>query len=318
MSEALDRQNLTGGGEPVSHEDLQRMLEESRGQIANLTRERDTERSTRVLTEQERDAERANRVITEQQRDEQAGRVVTEAEARYAAQREAVKSGIAANEGVLSAAEDSYARHAESGDWKAAATAQRQIAEAAAKLTNLRGQQEYLEANKARLVPQAPAPRREQPQQAATTDRLSQLVDGKLEPGEREWLNQRPKFLDDAGYRAQVFSASGVAVAKGYARGSQPYFREIERIIGEEQPRQETQQQQRQERGPSADLPPQRRASPGQNPTGGREWNLTADEAEIADGIYGDPNQSNHIADKGERYKHYWDMKEYQKAKGRM
>ena len=65
-------------------------------------------------------------------------------------------------------------------------------------------------------------------------------------------------------------------------------------------------------------LAPQRRASPGQSPSGGRDINLTADQAEVADGLYGQPNSADYIADQGERYRHYWENMEKRRAQGRL
>jgi len=304
----------------VTVEDLQRMLDDMKSERETLLRERDTERTARIQTQQERDAERTARLITEKERDTNADRVVSEAEQRYNAQKDAVKNGIAAQKERVAMAEDAYARHAEAGDWKAAATAQRQMAEAAAKLTNLETQHEYLETNKERLVPpaQKPEPREIRVPPQAPTDRLSELVKDAM-PSERAWIEKHPKFFDDANYRDQVYAASNLA-SKRYVRGTDDYIREIGRIMGdtEDAPRREAPLP-RQERAPSADIAPQRRSAPGNAPQGGgQEFRLTADEAEVADGLYGNPNADGYIADPGERYRHYHTMKELQRSRGRL
>ena len=321
MSETVEQPGQTG--EQVSEDDLRRMLADTRSRLDAITRERDTERSTRVTTEQERDAERSARLVTEQERDGNAARIVTEAEQRWAAQKDAVTAGIAAQKDRLQAAEESYARYAEAGEWKQAGASQRQIAEAAAKLTNLEAQHEYLETNKEKLVPPAPKPERREVQ--TQTDRYAQFINGRIEPAEREWLDRRPNFVADPGYRTQVFGASQIATGKGHQRGTEAYFREMEKILGEGAQQQTQAEPSRREdaspqteRAPSADLAPQRRASPGQSPSGGREIKLTADQAEVADGLYGQPNSADYIADQGERYRHYWENMEKRRAQGRM
>lgn len=319
MSETIEH---GATGEPVSEDDLRRMLAESRGQIEVLTRERDTERSTRVMTEAERDAERAARVITESERDGSVARAASESEQRYNAEKEAVKNGIAAQKAVVETAEEAYARHLESGDFKAAAAAQRQMTEAVARMDRLSEKFDYLETNKEKLLAPPPAPRRDPPV-VQPTDRLSQLINGRIEPSEREWLTRRPKFLDDPGYRNQVFGASQMATGRGYARGSEPYFREMEKILGENETRTETpaprhEEPRHQERAPSADITPQRRASPGQDPVGSKQIRLTADQREVADGLYGQPNMDGYIADEVERYTHYYNNLQRRIAAGRM
>lgn len=318
MSEVIEQS--APAGQPVTVEDLQRMLDEQRGRTAEVERERDTERSTRIQTEAERDAERAARLVTETERDGHAARIGTEAEQRWAAERDAAKNGIDAQKSTLTSAKQAYARHAEEGNWSAAADAQEVMVQAGARLAQLEAKAEFLDTNKERLV--APPPKtesREVRPAAPPTDRIGQLVRDVL-PAERTWIEKRPKFLDDAGYRAQVFDASNFA-SKRFTRGTDGYFREIERVLGESEtqsPRPSASANGH-DRAPSADLAPQRRASPGQQPQGGgQEWRLSADEAEIADGLYGQQNQPDYIADQPTRYRHYWEMKEKLRQSGRL
>lgn len=319
MSEVLEQQVNQEG--QVTTDDLRKMLDDVRREKEEVTRERDTERTNRYQTQQELEQERAARLVTEQERDGAAARVVSAEEQRYNAQKAAVSQGIEAQKERVSAAEEALARHSEIGEWKLAAQAQRQMAEAAAKLANLEVQHDYLETNKERLVPPAPKPEQRQTvQQPQFVDRLSQLVGGQLIGGERGWLEKRPKFVEDAGYRNQVFGASQLAAGKGYARGSEPYFKEMERILGEEaqEPTQQRMQREVQERAPSADIAPQRRSSPGQVPQGSREIRLTADQAEVANGLYGNPNSGDYIPDEAERYRKYHENLERRRAAGRM
>lgn len=317
MSEVLDQSHEPADTQ-VTVDDLQRMLDDVKKEKETVERERDTERSSRFQTQQELEAERAARLVTEQERDGATARVVNEAEQRYNVQKDAVKTGIESQKERVSTAEEAYARHAEVGEWKLAAAAQRQMAEAAARLTNLEAQHDYLETNKERFVP-PPAPKtetRQTPRQPAYSDRISQIVGGELVGGERAWLERRPKFIEDSSYRSQVFGASQLAAGKGYARGSEPYFKEMERILGEGEAPQ--QQEQRQTRQPSADIAPQRRASPGGDVQGTREIRLSADQAEVADGLYGQPNSLDYIPDQGERYRKYFENLERRRSSGRM
>ena len=78
------------------------------------------------------------------------------------------------------------------------------------------------------------------------------------------------------------------------------------------------QQRQTPTRQPSADIAPQRRATPGADIQGTREIRLTADQAEVADGLYGQPNSPDYIPDQGERYRKYHENLERRRAAGRM
>ena len=303
-------------------EDVQRTLRELQGRSAELERELAEERARRTSLESNLDGERVARTTAEIQRDEHASRVVSEAEARWNAEKAASEAAIAARQAALNAAEEDYATHAEVGDWKAVAKAQRAIAEATTELQAQRQKLNYLETNKERMIPQAPTARRETPAPAAQptqTHRYSRFITGPLVGGEEAFLDARPQFQTDESYRSQLFDASNFA-AKRFPRGSDGYLREIERILGEErQTGGDTGRVQEQPSRPanrsasaqSADLPASRRAAPGQQPAAGaNEIRLTAEEAEMAEGMYGNPNDPQwYIADRAERMRRYAENK---------
>jgi hypothetical protein len=69
---------------------------------------------------------------------------------------------------------------------------------------------------------------------------------------------------------------------------------------------------------PSSDLAPSRRASPGASPAaGGQEMRLTADEAEVANSLYGNPNSDDYIPEPAKRYERYWTNKQKLRDAGR-
>jgi hypothetical protein len=283
----------------VTREDLEKMLEEARRERDTIARERDEERTTRHRTERERD--------------ELAGHATSEAERAFNAQRQAVESQIATAESEAERAEQEYVRAAEAGDHVATAKAQRAIAAAEAKADRLRGQKDYLEQNKERFT-KPPEVRREAP---AATDKYAAIVRG-LHTSEREWLDQRPQFLNDEKYRQKVFGASQLAGVE-HGRGTPEYFRRMEELLGES--RQETRTDpppRERERGQSTDVPPQRRSNPGATPSGGREIRLTADQVEVADGLYGNPSSPDYVADPAERYRKYAGNLERMRASGRL
>ncbi len=314
MSETLENQ----GGvsvEVATEDDVKRTLRELQGRNAELEREVNAERARRQSLETNLDGERVARTTAELQRDEHASRVVSEAEGRWNAEKNATEAAIAARLQAVQAAQDDFATHSEMGEWNKAAEAQAAIAEATAELYNERQKLKYLETNKDRIVPQAPR-RTETParvEQPTTTHRYARFINGPLVGGEEAFLDARPRFQTDETYRKHLFAASEMANTK-FARGSEPYLREIERILGEEltdagdggqqrdtpPPRQQTRTQ-------SADLPASRRSEPGRAPAGSQvEIRLTPEQVEMADGMYGNPNDPNwYIADPKERYTRY-------------
>jgi hypothetical protein len=333
LSETIERDNAPEFViDNASEDDVRRTLEELKRTTSDLEQKRTklerelaSERTRRLSLESDLGGERAARVTAESERDTHASRAVSEAEQRWIAEKNATTASIAAKEGALEVAEDDYARHAELNDWKEAAKAQRRMATEAAELQALKQRQDWLDSNKEKIVPKQPQPvaRIEQPRQAesAPSHRYAALVGGPLVGGEEAWLDARPDFRTDATYRADVIAASQIA-GKRHERGSDPYFREIERILGEE-PQQTQRRQpepparQQPQRGPSADLPPSRRAGPGEESSGGGQpIRLTAEEADIANSLFGDPNRKmSFIPDEGKRYQHYYDMKK--RAAGR-
>jgi hypothetical protein len=315
MSEALEHQDT--GGEVATVEDVQRTLAELKREKEDLSKELERERRQRVSLESNLDVERTGRATAEAERDTHAARVVSEAELRWNAEREAAQAAITAKQKDIEQAEEAYSRHADLGDWKEAAKAQRIMAEAAAEATAERQRLKWLESNKEKLVPKAPVV---QPRERQEPGHRYQKYVGALVGGEEEWLDQRPKFQSDPTYREEVIAASNLA-GKRYTRGSEKYLREIERLLDED-PQTDDRRNDRQsrnqrdhdndepaprQRSQSADLPPSRRAGPGERPSGSDVVaKLTEDEMEMADGMYGNPNNSNwYEPDRGKRYKRY-------------
>ena len=301
-------------GDQVSEDDLRRMLDDYKGQVEALKKERDGEANRRAMTEQERDAERAARLTTETERDGANTRVASEAMQRFETETTLVKNGIEAQKSIAESAEEEMARQAEAGDWKAHAAAQRKLSAAEARLVQLDSKREYLEVNKDKLIAPPPAPARRE----VSVDPIARLVNGQLEPTEHEWLRSRPEFLNSQSYRNKVFGASQIAASE-HKRGTDGYFREMERILGESSEAKETPRPEARERAPSADIAPQRRASPGANTQGNREVKLTAEQAEVADSLYGNPQiEGSYLPDPKDRYIRYWKNLETRRAQGRM
>jgi hypothetical protein len=324
-------QELPGssGGDVANEDDVRRTLQELQRKHTDVERELASERAKRLSLESNLTSEQIARTTAEADRDTHAARVTTEAEARWNAEKSQATTAITSTTQALDAAEEDYARHAELGEWKDAAKAQRAIAEHASELNALKQKQQWLDNNKEKLVPK-PAqrvveqPRRQQEQVRPPSHRYAQHISGDLVGGEEAWLDARPQFQSDQNYREDVFAASNVAARK-HARGTDAYFGEIERILGEEGRQRTTQDdppgQQQPRSGArqnqSADLAPSRRSGPGQQPAGSQqEWRLTPDEKEMADGMYGNPNSIAgwYEPDPAKRYKRYYDNAQLMKA----
>lgn len=321
MSETIDQDaNGSGGGDVANEDDVRRTLQELQRKQTDTERELASERARRVTLESTLTSEQIARTTAEADRDTHAARVVNEAELRWNAEKGQATTAIASTEQAISAAEEDYARHAELGDWKEAAKAQRAMAEQASELHTLKQKQQWLDNNKEKLVPKLAARSTEQPQRVAeapprSSHKYANHV-GDLVGGEEAWLDARPQFQNDATYRQDVMNASGIAARK-HTRGTEPYFREIERILGEEGEQPDPRQQRQARQGQSADLAPSRRSGPGQQPAGSQqEWHLTEDEKEMADGMYGNPNSITgwYEPSAPKRYKRYYDNMQMMKA----
>lgn len=292
MSETIIE--IPTSGEPINTADLERMLEESRKRESTLERERDQERDSRRRVEQERD----NATTA----------VQSAAQQRYTAEVSATEMALAAAKSASEHAKAALRTALEAGDFAAVADAQEAIADAATERSQAVARKNWLDSNKEQLTQAAPPPRTET---SKPTGKYAQYV-GDLRDSEAQWLDARPEFVDNPKYRSKVFGASQLAGAD-YERGTPDYFRRMEEILGEsDAPREPVRPAARQQ---SADLPAGGHRAPGAPQSGGREVRLSADEAEIADALYGNPSGDNYIADQAARYKHYHANKERMKSR---
>ena len=284
-------------GEPVddgqvSYEDLQKMLDEARGRASNLEKERDEERRFRQTVERDRDV--------------QVQRVVSEAEQRYNAEMSAVSTALTSATDALAAAKAAYNAAARDGDHDKFGDLQDAISKARYRIEQAEGRKAWLETNKTQFT-----------QQPSRQDEYGGL---QLTPEEKAWASSRPQFRTDPVYRNKVVGASQIAAADGHERGSEGYFRRIEEIIGEgkrqESPRQEPDAAPAHR--PSADVAPNRRAQPGAAPSGRVRVELSADEREVADAMYGNPTGNSYIEDPAARYEKYFKQKQAMRASGRL
>jgi hypothetical protein len=144
----------------------------------------------------------------------------TEAETqRYAA----ISRALDAQAGVLEKAEGIYAAAMESGDYKAAAKAQTEIAKAV-------NAQQQLEGGKSQMDAMRADPRYQQPQRQAEPT-FEQRISTMSTPTQA-WLRSHPDAITDPTRQNRVMSAHHAAMADGIAPDSKEYFDFIEQNSG--------------------------------------------------------------------------------------
>jgi hypothetical protein len=162
--------------------------------------------------------------------DEKAARLAAEQRANEAAQGEAkaraevqtsqldqIKGAIEQITQHNDALESSYADAMAAQDWKAAAKAQRQMADNAAKLAQLESGKVALE-KAPKPVPRAPA------------DPVEQFC-AQLSAPSAAWVRSHPEFVRDQHKNQQMLAAHQLAVARGYKADTPEYFGSIEKTL---------------------------------------------------------------------------------------
>jgi len=147
----------------------------------------------------------------------------------------AITTGMAAAEAEASAAETEYKTAMESGDFTAAAKAQRKMAAAEAKTLRLTEAKDDLETQ--RKAPKTTEGRVERPQpaQAAPSDPVEAYAQ-QLTPKSREWVLAHRDYVTDTRKNAKMVAAHHDAVSEGLQPDTQEYFDHIETFVGLRQP----------------------------------------------------------------------------------
>jgi hypothetical protein len=168
--------------------------------------------------------------LKKQLEDERAGRLAAEQRATDASRGEAaargevqtsqldlVKGAIERLTESNDTLEGAYADALAAQDWKAAAKAQRQMADNAAKLTQLEAGKKALE-SAPKPVPRAPV------------DPVEQFV-GQLSPASATWVRAHPEFVRDSHKNRQMIAAHELALARGLKADSPEYFASVEKTL---------------------------------------------------------------------------------------
>lgn len=113
--------------------------------------------------------------------------------------------------------EGQYADAMAAQDWKAAAKAQRQMADNSAKLTQLEAGKKALE-SAPKPVPRAPA------------DPVEQFT-AQLSPASATWVRAHPEFVRDPHKNRQMIAAHELALARGHKADTAEYFASVEKTL---------------------------------------------------------------------------------------
>ena len=113
--------------------------------------------------------------------------------------------------------EGQYADAMAAQDWKAAAKAQRQMADNASKLTQLEAGKKALES-----APK-PTPR-------APSDPVEQFASS-LSPASAAWVRAHPEFVRDQHKNRQMIAAHELALARGHKADTPEYFASVEKTL---------------------------------------------------------------------------------------
>lgn len=113
--------------------------------------------------------------------------------------------------------EGQYADAMAAQDWKAAAKAQRQMADNSAKLTHLEAGKKVLE-SAPKPVPRAPS------------DPVEQFASA-LSPASATWVRAHPEFVRDSHKNRQMIAAHELALARGHKADTAEYFASVEKTL---------------------------------------------------------------------------------------
>lgn len=207
---AADNKDADGASE------LQRQLEAAT-EASRIDRERaDTAEREAKTAREERDRLRTDNADTE---------------------KELLSSSLSAAQADVAAAKAAYKTAFEAGDPDAMADAQEKIGRSAAKVLNYEGAIAQFETD-AKVTKEEPDTDRPAPKVDIMTaiDR-----DPNLFPKERVWLKEHPEVLTDTSLNQDLSVGYKRAIAKGFKRGTDGYFKFLDEFMGYSKPQREEQ-----------------------------------------------------------------------------
>lgn len=148
-------------------------------------------------------------------------------------EKELLNTSLASAQAEEAAAQAELERAFEAGDAKLMGAAQAKIGRAAAKVVNLEGaiaQFDEDAAERERVAKEAPK----------TEERVDIVTaidrDDKLMPKERDWLKEHTEVLTDPRRNRELSVGYDRALAKGFKRGSEGYFKFLDEFMGFAEP----------------------------------------------------------------------------------
>jgi len=202
-------------------EDLKRQLEDMR---------RAKEESDRRIQEEIKARQEAERISAERIREASQSRVRAE-DAEY----EAILNAINAAEREAEKAQQDIELASATGDHKGVAEANRRLARAESRMSQLEDGKEAIERQKTEQAARAKAeadapPRRETQRQPTAEEYIDQLPN--LLPSQREWLKSHPETISDPRKNLRLQGAHVEAEDAGLRPGTKKYFDYLEQRLG--------------------------------------------------------------------------------------
>lgn len=152
------------------------------------------------------------------------GRLRAETGNRFAAQETAIDTAMAQTETVATSRQQHWAELQAEGKFEEAGQAMREMSDATARLTQLRGQKEWL------------AQQKQVAAQPQTVDPLANF-----NTAERDWISHNPRYLEDPSFMRKANAAAQHAeLVLGVAKDSPEYYQHIEKTM---YPERDTQRQ---------------------------------------------------------------------------
>lgn len=186
----------------------------------------------------------------------EARKAVESANGKAASQQEQmVVQAIDAVKAQQDQAEGEYVRAMENGDYAAAAKAQRNIATAAARMTNLEVIKSEMETRKAN--PPARGTHEGRVEKAEPTDPFEKSISG-LSPSSQAWARRNPAHFTDQKLYAKTLSAHHAAIAEDIQPDTPQYFTFLEERLGLRDAPQQRQEQAQTRTAPRPAAPPNR------------------------------------------------------------
>lgn len=210
--------------------------EEQAARIADAGDADDGSKALKAQLEASKEAERRERDrATVAERDAQAARDERDAlrTANTGNEKELLNTSLSSAQAEEAAAQAEFEKAFEVGDAKLMGAAQAKIGRAAAKVVHYEGAVAQFDEDAAERERVA----KETPKQEDRVDIVTAIDrDDKLMPKERDWLKEHTEVLTDPRRNRELSVGYDRALAKGFKRGSEGYFKFLDEFMGFAEP----------------------------------------------------------------------------------